>query len=107
MYLEIMSYVGKKQRIFSASEARARLGEVLSSAVAGQAVVIRRRGGRDAIVVDAEEYRRMFDPVLAALKRSGESAKRTGLNRMSMREINAEIAAARRERRRRHATDRS
>src|SRR5436305_5022103 len=101
-----MSYVGKKERVLSATEARARLGEVLSSAARGRAVVIRRRGGSDAVVIGAEEYRRLLDPVVASLRRAGEASQRAGLDRMTMAEINAEIAAVRRERRRRHGSSR-
>jgi len=94
-----MSYVGRKERIVSATEARARLGEILSSAARGRAVVIRRRGGRDTVLLDADEYRRLLDPLAAVLQKAGEASKRAGLDRMSMAEIDAEIAAARRERR--------
>jgi prevent-host-death family protein len=100
-YPERMSYVSRKERIVSATEARARFGEILSSAARGRAVVIRRRGGRDAVVLDADEYRRLLDPVAAALQKAGEGSKRAGLDRMSTAEIDAEIAAARRERRKR------
>ena len=106
-YLPAMSYMGKKGQVVSATEARARLGEVLSAATRGRVVVIRRRGGRDAVVIDADEYRRLLDPVAAALQRAGEASKRAGLDRMSMAEIDAEIAAARRERRRQHGQGRS
>lgn len=106
-YSPTMSHIGKKGQVVSATEARARLGEVLSAATQGRAVVIRRRGGRDAVVIDADEYRRLLDPVAAALQRAGEASKRAGLDRMSMAEIDAEIAAVRRERRRQHGQDRS
>jgi prevent-host-death family protein len=106
-YLEGMSYVGRKERIVSATEARARLGEILSSAARGRAVVIRRRGGRDTVLLDADEYRRLLDPLAAALQKAGEASKRAGLDRMSMAEIDAEIAAARRERRSKHGPGRS
>jgi prevent-host-death family protein len=102
-----MSYVGKKERIVTATEARARLGEVLSSAARGRAVVIRRRGGRDTVVIDADEYRRLLDPVSAALQKAGEASKKAGLARIGMTEIDAEIAAARRERRARYGQGRS
>ena len=106
-YLGGMSYVGKKERIVTATEARARLGEVLSSAARGRAVVIRRRGGRDTVVIDADEYRRLLDPVAAALQKVGEASKKAGLARISMTEIDAEFAAARRERRARYGQGRS
>ena len=106
-YPSAMSYIGKKRQVVSATEARAHLGEVLSAATRGRAIVIRRRGGRDAVVTDADEYRRLLDPVAAALQRAGEASKRAGLDRMSMAEIDAEIAAARRERRRQHGQGRS
>jgi len=102
-----MSFAGRKERVVSATEARARLGEILSSAARGKAVVIRRRGGRDTVLLDADEYRRLLDPLAAALQKAGESSKRAGLDRMSMAEIDAEIAAARRERRSKHGPDRS
>jgi prevent-host-death family protein len=106
-YPESMSYVGRKERIVSATEARARLGEILSSAARGRAVVIRRRGGRDTVLLDADEYRRLLDPLSAALQKAGEASRRAALDRVSMAEIDAEIAAARRERRGKHGSGRS
>jgi Arc/MetJ-type ribon-helix-helix transcriptional regulator len=49
--------------------------------------------------LEQEDKRGMNTELLVALRAVQEDARRAGLDKMSMREINAEIAAARRERR--------
>jgi hypothetical protein len=49
--------------------------------------------------LEQEEERGINSELLAALRAVQEDARRAGLNRMTMREINVEIAAERRERR--------
>jgi Arc/MetJ-type ribon-helix-helix transcriptional regulator len=53
--------------------------------------------------LEQEEKRGIDTELLAALRAVQEDARRAGLSRMTMREINAEAAAARRDRRARGA----
>ena len=63
--------------------------------------------GKPVAILTATDSRRVGDTILeiqrqeaiAALKRIGEAARRRGLSKMTMDEVDAEIAAYRRERR--------
>ena len=52
-----------------------------------------------AIILKIDDYIDTFAPTPAWLKAIGAEAKRKGLDKLTMRQIDAEIAAARRERR--------
>jgi hypothetical protein len=51
------------------------------------------------IIMSLKDYIDTLAPTPAWLKAIGQESKRKGLNKLSMRQIDAEIAAARRERR--------
>ena len=53
-----------------------------------------------AIIIGIDDYINTFAPTPAWLKAIGKEAKRKGLNKLTMRQIDAEITTARRERRR-------
>lgn len=100
-----MPPAAKKHRVddavFTASELRANVARVLDVATTrGKTVLIRRRGGNNAVVMSAEEYFRLKHPLTAALRQTGAAARRAGLDKMTLADINAEIVAARRDRRR-------
>ena len=95
----------RRRPVFTFSEARANLGRVLDAAErSGTHVVIRRRGEAPVIVMNVREYIRLTCPEPESLRLAGLAARRAGLDKMTMDEINAEIDAARRERRRGHGS---
>ena len=62
--------------------------------------LVGRRGEPQAIILGIDDYINIFAPAPAWLKAIGAEAKRKGFNKLTMRQIDAEIATARRERRR-------
>ena len=62
-----------------------------------------RRGQPAVIIMSLKDYIDTLAPTPAWLKAIGEEAKRKGLNKLTMRQIDAEIAATRRERRQKAA----
>lgn len=58
-----------------------------------------RRGRPSVIITSITDYIDMVAPTPDWLKQIGAEAKRKGLNKLTMRQIDAEIAAARKERR--------
>jgi hypothetical protein len=62
--------------------------------------VVDRRGQPSVIIMSITDYIDMVAPTPDWLKQIGAEAKRKGLNKLTTRQIDAEIAAARKERRR-------
>ena len=58
-----------------------------------------RRGESSIIIMSVKDYIHTIAPTPDWLKQIGSEAKRKGLNKVTMRQIDAEIDAARRERR--------
>ena len=65
--------------------------------------LVERNGEPAVLILSVSDYVKTFAPPPDWLERSWESAKRQGLNKLTMKEIDAEIAATRRHRRIRKA----
>ena len=91
--------------VISALTARTQLGQVLRrTAQKNERFVVERRGQPSVIIMSIKDYIDTVAPAPDWLKAIGQEAKKKGLNKLSMRQIDAEIAAARRERRQRAIT---
>ena len=85
----------------SALTARTQFGQILRRVKQkNERFLIGRRGEPQAIIIGIDDYINTFAPTPAWLKAIGTEAKRKGLNKLTMRQIDAEITTARRERRR-------
>jgi len=89
-------------RIVPALTARTQFGQILRRVKEnGERFVVDRRGEPQAVIMGVEEYLSKFvkspGAAIGALRRE---AKAKGLDQLSLRQINLEIARARRERRR-------
>ena len=86
--------------VISALTARTQFGQILRRVTQkNERFLVDRRGEPQAIIMSVADYIDTFAPTPAWLKAIGAEAKRKGLNKITMRQIDAEIAAARRERR--------
>jgi prevent-host-death family protein len=86
--------------VISALTARTQFGQILRRATQkNERFLIERRGEPQAIIISLNDYIDAFAPTPAWLKAIGAESKRKGLNKLTMRQIDSEIAAARRERR--------
>ncbi len=61
--------------------------------------MVDRRGQPQAVIIGINDYINTTAPTAEWLKAIGDEAKAKGLNKLTMRQIDAEIAAARRGRR--------
>jgi len=87
--------------VISALTARTQFGQILSRVTRkNERFVVDRRGQPQAIIMGINDYIDTFAPTPEWMKAIGQQAKQKRLNKLSMRQIDAEIAAARRERRR-------
>jgi prevent-host-death family protein len=92
-------------RIISASAARAQFGWVLRRAASKQErFLVDRNGQPQVVILSVQDYLRNFIPEPEILRVIRENARRTGAARLTMRQINAEISACRRERRRKNGS---
>ena len=86
--------------VVSALTARTQLGQIIKRAtLKNERFVVDRRGEPAVIIMSLKDYIDTMAPTPAWLKAIGQESKRKGLNKLSMRQINAGITAARRERR--------
>ncbi len=84
----------------SALTARTQLGQIMNRAVQNNDRFLVERNGEPAVlIISVSDYVKTFAPPPSWLKKSWNSAKRQGVDKLTMKEIDAEIAAARRERR--------
>lgn len=84
----------------SALTARTQFGQIMDRAVRRQErFVVDRRGEPAVIIMSVDDYLETIAPEDIALKKIRDEAKRAGLDRVSMKDIDAEIAAHRREKR--------
>ena len=85
--------------IVSVSAMRERLEEVLREVTEhGQRIVIEDGGEPQAVVIGIDDYRKILAPAPEWLQAAWREAERAGTSNISMEEIDAEIAASRRER---------
>lgn len=88
--------------VVSALDARTQLGQILRRVKNNnERFVIDRRGEPQAVIMSLNDYIDAIAPPPAWLKRLWTASERRGTDRLSMRQINREIATARRETRKR------
>lgn len=84
----------------SALTARTQFGQIMNRAVEKQErFLVDRRGQPAVIIMSVDDYLETIAPEDTALRKIRDEAKRTGLDKLTMEEIDAEIAAYRREKR--------
>ena len=84
--------------VVSALTARTQLGQILKRVKKNnERFVVDRRGEPQAVIMSMEDYIKTMAPPPAWLKGIWDASERRHTNRLTMREINAEIATARRE----------
>ena len=90
--------------VVSALTARTQFGQIIRRASQkNERFLVDRRGQPAVIIMSVKDYIDTIAPTPAWLEQIGAEAKRKGLNKLTMRQIDAEIAAARRERRAKEA----
>jgi prevent-host-death family protein len=86
-------------RIISALTARTQFGQILKRASQkDERFVVGRRGEPQVVIMGINDYLKTFAPPPKFLKAIWSESKIKGLNKLSLREVNAEIAAFRQER---------
>lgn len=94
-------------RKISALTARTQLGQIMNRAVENSDRFLVERNGEPAVLIlSVTDYVKTFAPPPDWLEKSWDSAKRHGHDRLAMKDIDAEIAASRRDRRARKAKSR-
>ena len=95
--------VGKRvPRVVSALTARTQFGQILRRASQkNERFIVDRRGDPQVIIMSLKDYIDTIAPAPKWLKEIWAESKRKGTDQLTMRQIDAEIAAARREQRRR------
>ena len=84
----------------SALTARTQFGQIMNRAVERQErFLVDRRGEPAVIIMSVDDYLNTIAPEDTALKAIRDEAKRAGLDKLTMTEIDAEIIAYRREKR--------
>jgi prevent-host-death family protein len=95
-------------RKISALTARTQLGQIMNRAVANNDRFLVERNGEPAVLIlSVTDYVKTFAPPPDWLEKSWDSAKRQGLDKLTTKDIDAEIAASRRQRRARKAKSES
>jgi prevent-host-death family protein len=90
--------------VVSALRARTQFGRILEQVERDRrSFVVEKRGRPKAIILSVADYVRLAAPEPEILRIIGEESKRHGTDRLTLRQINAEIREARREKRARHA----
>jgi prevent-host-death family protein len=86
--------------VVSALTARAQFGQILKRVSEnGERFVVRRRGEPRVVILGIQDYIKLVAPEPEVLTRIGEASERKGTNQLTLRQINAEIRAYRRENR--------
>lgn len=89
---------GHMQNVVTALTARTQLGQILRRASEkDERFVVDRRGKPSVIIMSVRDYIRNIAPTPSALQAMQQAAKRTGTAKLSMAQIDREIAAVRRE----------
>jgi PHD/YefM family antitoxin component YafN of YafNO toxin-antitoxin module len=85
-------------KVVSAVEARVQFGQLLRRVKNNnERFVIDRRGEPQAIIMNLDDYIDAVAPEPDWLRKIGDASKRRGTDKLTMREINVEIAAVRRQ----------
>jgi prevent-host-death family protein len=86
--------------VVSALTARTQFGQIMRRASQkNERFLVDRRGQPAVIIMSIKDYIDTLAPTPDWLKEIGDEAKRKGLNKITMRQIDAEIAATRQQRR--------
>jgi prevent-host-death family protein len=89
----------RTQNVVSALTARTNLGQILKRASEkDERFVVDRRDKPSVIIMSVRDYIRTIAPAPAAYRAIREDAKKNGTSSLTMRDIDREIAAVRRER---------
>jgi prevent-host-death family protein len=95
-------------RKISALTARTQLGQIMNRAVENNDRFLVERNGEPAVLIlSITDYVKTFAPPPDWLEKSWDSAKRHGLDKLTMKDIDGEIASSRRERHARKAKPKS
>jgi prevent-host-death family protein len=87
-------------KVISALTARTQFGQIIKRAQEkNERFLVDRRGEPAVIIMSVKDYVNTIAPVPDSLKKLWTEAKRKGLDTLTMREIDAEIRAYRREQR--------
>jgi prevent-host-death family protein len=87
-------------KVISALTARTQFGQIMKRASENnERFLVDRRGEPSVVIMSVKDYIETFAPAPAWLKKSWADAKRKGVDKLTMRETDAEIRAARREQR--------
>ncbi|HEY6333113.1 MAG TPA: type II toxin-antitoxin system prevent-host-death family antitoxin [Blastocatellia bacterium] len=85
--------------------ARTQFGEIVRRVRENrERFLVDRRGEPQAIIMSVKDYIETIAPTPDILKRIGEASKRKGTDRLTMRQIDAEVAATRRQVRQKRTT---
>src|SRR5437762_13054574 len=85
-------------RKISALTARTQLGQIMNRAVENNDRFLVERNGEPAVLIlSVADYVRTLAPPPDWLEKSWDSAKRQGLDKLTLKEIDTEIAASRRD----------
>ncbi len=85
-------------KVVSALTARTQFGQILKRvSQKNERFIVDRRGEPQVIIMSIRDYINTISPAPKALREIQAEAKRKGLHKLTMREINAEIARVRRE----------
>lgn len=85
--------------VVSALTARTQFGQIIRRVKErNERFVVDRRGEPQAVIMSIKDYLDTIAPATAWLKQSWQSAKRAGVSKLSMRDIDSEIRRYRRER---------
>jgi prevent-host-death family protein len=88
----------RTQNVVSALTARTQFGQILKRAAEqDERFVVDRRGKPSVIIMSVRDYIRNIAPTPAAYQAIRQEAKMNGSSSLSMREVNREIAAYRRQ----------
>ena len=92
----------------SALTARTQLGQIMNRAVDhNERFLVERNGEPAVLILSVVDFVKTLAPPPDWLEKSWDTAKRRGLDKLSMHDIDAEVAAYRREKRARKAKRRS
>jgi len=85
--------------VVSALTARTQFGQIIRRVKEkNERFVVDRRGEPQAVIMSIKDYLDTIAPATGWLKQSWQSAKRAGVSKLSMRDIDSEIRRYRRER---------
>ena len=91
-------------KVVSALTARTQFGQILRRASQDSArFIVGRRGEPLAVIMGIQDFIETIAPEPEVLTLIGEASKRKGTNKLTMRDIDAEIAAVRRAKRKQDA----